>query len=263
MPELPEVEAYRRRIEQGACHRTIAAVERGDDTSHVDLPGPKDRARLDGHQFTKARRHGKLLFAGSASGPWVALHMGMAGSVRVYDADDGTPDYARLIVTFEGDRRMAFRDPRKFGWVKVIDDPDAEIASHELGPDVLEVDAETFADRLGSGHGAVKSALTDQARLAGMGNLWADETLYQVGIHPAAKVCDLSADDIRALYRTARRILSAVCDADADYAALPVAWLIHHREAGAACTRCDGTITSRKIGGRTSFFCPEHQPKPS
>ncbi|MEM7490479.1 MAG: DNA-formamidopyrimidine glycosylase family protein, partial [Pseudomonadota bacterium] len=223
-----------------------------------DLPGAKDRARLEGRQFTEARRHGKYLFAGSAAGPWLALHMGMAGSVRVYDASEHSPDYARLIVEFEGDRRLAFRDPRKFGWAKVVETPDDEIAAHDLGPDALDIDQDIFADRL-TGRGALKSALLDQSKLAGIGNLWADETLYQTGLHPETKVTALTDDHIADLHKAATRILRGVCDVDAHYAKLPEAWLIHRREAGRACSRCSGEIAKTKVGGRTSYFCPAHQ----
>ncbi|MEM9795254.1 MAG: DNA-formamidopyrimidine glycosylase family protein [Pseudomonadota bacterium] len=259
MPELPEVEALRRRVENGALNRTIERVDLGNDTSHIDLPGPKDRTRLGGTQFTEARRHGKYLFAGSKSGPWLALHMGMAGSVRVYDAADGNPDYARLIVTFEGERRMAFRDPRKFGWAKLVETPEDEIAAHHLGPDALEVSADAFAERLSGGRGAVKSALLNQSKVAGIGNLWADETLYQTGIHPDTKTSDLTDEQIHDIYEASRRILTGVCDVDAHYAKLPDAWLIHRRQTGRTCSRCDGEIESKKVGGRTSYFCPKHQ----
>ncbi|KIT16930.1 Fpg/Nei family DNA glycosylase [Jannaschia aquimarina] len=259
MPELPEVEALRRRVEEGALNRTIERVDLGNDTSHIDLPGPDDRGRLEGTQFTEARRHGKYLFAGSKSGPWLALHMGMAGSVRVYDAADGNPDYARLIVAFEGERRLAFRDPRKFGWAKVVETPEDEIAAHDLGPDALDLDRDTFISRLSGGRGAVKSALLDQSRIAGIGNLWADETLYQTGIAPDVKLPELADGQIADLHRAAIRILRTVCDTDATYSELPDAWLIHRRETGRACSRCDGKIESKKVGGRTSYYCPDHQ----
>ncbi|WGH77895.1 Fpg/Nei family DNA glycosylase [Jannaschia ovalis] len=259
MPELPEVEALRRRIEVRALNRTILAVTPGNDVTHIELPSAEERARLEGHQFTEARRHGKYLFAGSASGPWMMLHMGMAGSIRVLDTDEPQADFIRLTVDFEGPRRLTFRDPRKFGWVRVIDDPDAVIADHDLGPDALSIGEAGFADRVGTCRGAVKSALLDQGKLAGIGNLWADEALYQAGIHPEARAADLSEEAVARLHRTAIRVLQSVCDTDATYSELPDAWLIHRREAGRACTRCDGAIDKIKVGGRTSYHCPDHQ----
>ncbi|MEM8824927.1 MAG: DNA-formamidopyrimidine glycosylase family protein [Pseudomonadota bacterium] len=259
MPELPEVEAFRRRIENGALNRTIAAVRLGNDITHIELPGAQDRARLEGGQFTEARRHGKYLFAGSTSGPWLALHMGMAGSVRAYDASEHSPDYARLIVEFEGDRRLAFRDPRKFGWAKIVEAPEDEIEARDLGPDALDIDAGVFADRLSGGRGTIKSALLDQSKLAGIGNLWADETLYQTGLHPETKIGALTDDHIADLHRASTRILRGVCDVNAHYRKLPDAWLIHRRQVGRACSRCSGEITKTKVGGRTSYFCSAHQ----
>ncbi|WP_179381453.1 Fpg/Nei family DNA glycosylase [Jannaschia marina] len=259
MPELPEVEALRRRIEDGALHRTIARVRPGNDTAHIEVPDAAGRKRLEGRQFSRATRHGKYLFAGSDGGPWLALHMGMAGSVRLYDDGDAQPDYARLIVEFEGDRRLAFRDPRKFGWARVIDAPEDEIAARDLGPDALAIDAETFAQRIGQSRGAVKSALMAQEKLAGVGNLWADETLYQTGTHPETRGTDLGDGKLSDLHTAMRRILTGVCDTNATYSDLPDAWLIHRRETGRACSRCDGTLTSEKVGGRTSYFCPSHQ----
>ncbi|WP_102107127.1 Fpg/Nei family DNA glycosylase [Oceaniglobus roseus] len=259
MPELPEVETYRRRIEDGALNRTILRVVPGNDTKHVDLPGPGDRARLEGHRFGQVRRHGKYLFAGVAGGPWLALHMGMAGSVRVYDQQDGQPDHARLVVEFEGDRRLAFRDPRKFGWAKVVESVEDEIAARGLGPDALEISDDAFAAAISGRRGAIKGALLHQGKLAGVGNLWSDEALFQTGHHPDTPARDLSGEAVRALGKTVRRILAAVCDVSADYGKLPDDWLIHHRKAGADCPRCDGTIEKTKSGGRTAFFCPAHQ----
>ncbi|WP_299812910.1 DNA-formamidopyrimidine glycosylase family protein [uncultured Jannaschia sp.] len=262
MPELPEVETFRRRIEAGALNRTIAGIRPGNDTCHVELPDAAALTQFEGHQFTQTRRHGKYIFVGSASGPWLNLHMGMSGSVRVYDVAEGDPDYARLVVSFEGDRRMAFRDPRKFGWIRVVEDPDAEIARLGLGPDALEIDAAGFADRM-EGRGAIKSALLDQAKVCGIGNLWADETLYQTGIHPDTRAGDLSEAQRADLHRAFGRILKSVSDVDAHYADLPDPWLIHRRKAGHECGRCEGTIASRKVGGRTSFFCADHQDRVS
>ncbi|GFE63957.1 DNA-formamidopyrimidine glycosylase family protein [Litoreibacter roseus] len=227
--------------------------------SHIEVPDAEARTRLEGRQFSEARRHGKYLFAGSSSGPWLALHMGMAGSVRIYDEEDGQPDYARLVVAFEGTRRLAFRDPRKFGWAKVVETPDAEIEAHDLGPDALEIERDTFKDRVGGGRGTIKGALLDQSKLAGIGNLWADETLYQTGTAPDAKVNTLGDDDLNDIHTAFTRILNGVCDVDAHYKELPDAWLIHRRETGRACTRCDGEIESMKVAGRTTYYCPNHQ----
>ena len=172
MPELPEAEANRLRVERDCLHRTIEAAEPGDDTSYIELPGDNERARLVGHQFTRTHRHGKLIFAGSESGPWICVHLGMSGSLRPFDEADGPPDYAKFLIRFEGERRLAFRCPRKLGWVRVVDSPEAEIERIGFGPDALEIGRDAFAEVIGESRGAIKSALIEQKKLAGVGNLW-------------------------------------------------------------------------------------------
>ncbi|NCP17767.1 MAG: DNA-formamidopyrimidine glycosylase [Erythrobacter sp.] len=259
MPELPEAEANRLRIERDCLNRTIEAVELGEDTEYIELPGDNERTRLVGHQFTETHRHGKLIFAGSKTGPWIGVHLGMTGSLRPFNEDDGPPDYAKFIVRFEGDRRLAFRCPRKLGWVRVIDDPASEIARIEYGPDALDIAAEDFADAIGGSRGAVKSMLMDQRKLAGIGNLWSDEILYRVGIDPERKGTDLADDTLSDMHTAMRDILCTVMDTEADYGKLPGDWLIHTRTEGADCPRCEGTIAKTKVGGRSAYHCTRHQ----
>ena len=261
MPELPECEAARRRIEDGALHRTIEGFELGE-VSHVELPDEEARARFLGTQFTRTRRHGKYLFVGSDSGPWLHIHLGMAGSVRVLDADAALPDFVRFTVRFEGGSGLHFRDPRKFGLVRLVEDVDAFISDKGLGPDALEIGDNAFAEVIGKTRGAIKSALLSQNKLAGVGNLWADEALYQTGIHPETRADTLGADEVRKLHATLRDILSAVVETNATYRLLPEDWLIHRRTVGKTCGRCSGKMTKKTLGGRTSFFCAEHQSAP-
>lgn len=137
MPELPEAEANRRRIAASCLNRTIVSV-----------------------------RHGKVVLAGSRGGPWIAVRLGMTGSLRPHGPDDPAPDFARLVTAFEGGTRLALRCPRKLGSVEVAEGPDAFVAAAGLGPDALDIDRETFASRIGTTRGAVKSALMAQDKIA-------------------------------------------------------------------------------------------------
>ncbi|GAB5347743.1 DNA-formamidopyrimidine glycosylase family protein [Alteriqipengyuania sp. 357] len=259
MPELPEAEANRLRVERECLHRTIEAAEPGEDTEYIELPGDNERARLVGHQFTETYRHGKLIFAGSKTGPWICVHLGMSGSLRPFDDDDDPPDYIKFLIRFEGDRRLAFRCPRKLGWVRVVDSAEAEIERIGFGPDALEIDRETFVDVIGSTRGAIKSALIEQTKLAGVGNLWSDEILYRVGIDPQRKGSDLTERQLGDLHTAMRDILKAVVDTGAHYSDLPDDWLIHTRDEGAECPRCSGEIVRTKVGGRSAYHCTSHQ----
>ena len=262
MPELPEAERSRRAVADGCLNRTIEAAEPGDDVSYIDLPGGNERQRLVGHQFTETRRHGKLIFAGAKTGPWIAVHLGMSGRLITFDDGDGAPDHTKFLITFAGDRRLAFRCPRKLGWLKVVDDPDDFIGDIGFGPDILEISQDAFVEILAGTNGAVKSALMAQRKMAGIGNLWSDEILYQVGISPTAKASDISEAKLRETYESAQDILKAVLKVNADYSKLPDDWLIHTRKAGADCPRCGGTIRKKTVGGRSAFHCPDHQTAP-
>lgn len=263
MPELPENEAQRLTLERECLDRTIRSVELGDDVTYIELPGDNERARLVGRQFTETRRHGKNIFAGSKTGPWMAVHLGMTGKLIPFDAKpDGSgdpPDKTKLLITFEGDRRLAFRCPRKLGHVRIVDDPDAYITEKGLGPDALAITREAFVETFGKTRSAIKSSLMKQDKMAGVGNLWSDETCFQTGLHPECRANELSDAKLAEVHGAMQDILRAVVDTDATYRKLPDDWLIRHRRRGKECRRCGGTIVSAKVGGRTAYFCDKHQ----
>ena len=258
MPELPEAEANRLRAEEGALNRTIERITL-HDTKPMDMPSVAERKRLKGTRFTETRRHGKYIFIGSKSGPWLAVHLGMTGSLRPFDKADGPPDHAKLVIEFQGGSGLAFRCPRKFGWVRMAEDPDGFIVERGIGPDALEIGQTEFLDRMSRTKSAVKSALIDQKRLAGVGNLWSDEVLYRAGIAPDRQTSDLGKDALSGVFKEMRDVLNAVLKTRADYAILPDDWLIHHRSKGKACPRCGGSIEKTSVGGRSAYHCPRHQ----
>ncbi|WP_305095871.1 Fpg/Nei family DNA glycosylase [Croceibacterium aestuarii] len=259
MPELPEAEANRLRIERSCLHRTIEAADLGDDTSYIELPGDNERKRLAGHQFTATQRHGKLVFAGSASGPWIAVHLGMSGKLLPFDAGEEPPDHTKFVIRFEGKRRLAFRCPRKLGWLRVVDNPQAELDRLGFGPDALAMNCDGFCAVVGSTNGTVKGALLDQHKLAGVGNLWSDEILYRIGIAPQHKASALGRAQLEQMFDAMRTLLSAAVSAEADYSKLPDDYLVRHREKGTSCPLCGGKIRTAKVSGRTAYFCADHQ----
>lgn len=259
MPELPEAEANRRRMERQCLDRTIEDAVPGENVSYIELPGDNERARLVGRQFTETRRHGKLVFAGSKTGPWICVHLGMSGKLLPFDAPDDPPDHTKFLIRFEGDRRLAFRCPRKLGWLRVVDNPDEEIERIGFGPDALEVSCEDFVEVIGGTNGTVKGALLNQRKLAGIGNLWSDEILFDTGIMPDRKASSLDEKTLREMHRTMRDRLEKVVGTDADYSKLPKNWLVRHRRKGETCRKCGGTIASKSVGGRTAFYCKQHQ----
>ncbi|RPF70495.1 DNA-formamidopyrimidine glycosylase family protein [Aurantiacibacter spongiae] len=260
MPELPEAEANRRRVAEQCLNRTIEEATLGKDISYIELPGDNELGRLAGRQFTQTHRHGKLIFAGSQTGPWICVHLGMTGKLLPFDADErDAPDYTKFLIRFEGTRRLAYRCPRKLGWVRVVDSPGEEIERIGFGPDALDMSREDFLNVIGGTNGTIKGALMAQHKLAGIGNLWSDEILFQTGVAPDRTASDLSGKTIGDMYADMRRILTRVCEVNADYDDLPRSWLIGSREDGAKCPRCDGTIRKSKVAGRSAHACDRHQ----
>ena len=260
MPELPEAEANRRRIEEKCLHRTIEEAVPGDNVTYIELPGDNERARLVGRQFTETYRHGKLIFAGSKTGPWICVHLGMTGSLIPFDEDrEEQPGATKFLIRFEGERALAFRCPRKLGWLRVVDSPEAEIARIGFGPDAMAIGEDDFVDVIGSTNGAVKSTLIEQKKIAGVGNLWSDEILFEMGIMPGQKACDLDEETLRKMHGVMQTKLQTVMDSGPDYSQLPDDWLVRHRKKGAQCRKCGGTIAQKSVGGRSAYYCAEHQ----
>ena len=260
MPELPEAEANRRRIEAKCLNRTIEAAVPGDDITYIELPGDNERKRLVGRQFTETHRHGKLIFAGSKTGPWICVHLGMTGSLIPFDeGDEEQPGATKFLIRFEGQRSLAYRCPRKLGWLRIVDSPEEEIERIGFGPDAMAIGQDSFVEIIGGTNGAIKSALIEQKKIAGVGNLWSDEILFKMGIMPERKASELDERTLRKMHGVMQDILQSVMDTNADYSQLPDGWLIRHRKQGAKCRKCGGTIAKKTVGGRSAYHCDSHQ----
>lgn len=263
MPELPEVEIYCRHFATHALQQTIERVRILDDRILGDIRREKLASALRGRMFTTVRRHGKHLFAEAAvtgqPSIWLHLHFGMTGDLAYYR--DEEPRFSRVVFDFDNGAHLAFEDMRLFGVVDVANDPDAYIAGHRLGPDPLDPSftLRRFRTLVAARRGAVKSLLMSQDIIAGIGNLYADETLYQTSVHPRRAVDRLSGAEVKAIHTAMRRILREVIARKSRRAGYPPRYLIHHREEGDRCPRCGGPISRSVVFGRTTYFCGKHQ----
>ena len=260
MPELPEVETYTRYFRRHALGQRIAKIELRDPRILGEVRPESFVRKLTGRTFTAVRRHGKHLFA-DAGGVWLHLHFGMTGDLAYYRDDAKEPRFAKVIFAFDGGGKLAFEDMRLFGLVDLVDDADACIAAAGLGPDPLDrsFTFAKFAKLLERRRGATKSLLMSQEIIAGLGNLYVDEILFQTGIHPRRAVDRLRAEEQRAIFDAMRRILRDAIARHGREASLPGRYLIHHREEGGLCPRCGGSIKRAVVFGRTTYFCGKHQ----
>jgi formamidopyrimidine-DNA glycosylase len=257
MPELPEVEIYARYFARHALGQPIARVDIRDDRVLAVRREQLTRA-LRGRSFTRVHRHGKNLFA-EAGAQWLHLHFGMSGDLAYYN--DTPPRFARVIFDFANGAHLAFEDMRLFGVVGLTPSPEAYIDEHRLGPDPLEPSftLPRFRAITDKRRGAVKALLMTQEIIAGVGNLYADETLFQTSIHPRRAVDRLSDSELRAIHTTLRRILRDVIARRERGGELPHRYLTANREEGERCPRCGGTIARTVVFGRTTYFCAKHQ----
>jgi formamidopyrimidine-DNA glycosylase len=260
MPELPEVETYTRYFARHALDQRIARVEVRDERILGEIRKDAFVRKLKGRAFSEARRHGKHLFA-RAGETWLHLHFGMSGDLAYSRDRAGDPRFARVVFHFDNDAWLAFEDMRLFGVAELVPSPDEYIAAHKLGPDPLDPSFtfKRFASLLEKRRGAIKSLLMTQEIIAGLGNLYVDETLYQTSIHPRRSVEQLSKDEEKSIHTTMRRMLRDVVSRHARNVELPGNWLIHNREEGERCPKCGGTIQRAVVFGRTTYFCGKHQ----
>jgi formamidopyrimidine-DNA glycosylase len=258
VPELPEVETYRRFFAKHAAGRTVRAVV-VLDPAIVRNAAPADVGRtLAGRELEEPRRHGKWLVCPAGS-PALLFHFGMTGDLVWSGNEPERHRHDRLVLVFD-EGELRYRNMRRLGGVWLARDEDElKALLGGLGPDALEVERNEFLELLSRRRGGVKAVLMDQRLVAGIGNLVADEVLWQARIHPRRRVEDLDASDRARLFRTIRRIL-AVAVEDFDYLERRKRWLGHVRgRPGARCPRCRTALSRTVAAGRTTYFCPSCQ----
>lgn len=258
MPEMLEVEAYRRAAEP-VIGRTIESVHAPDGWyAKGDTTTDLLRSVLPGCLVTATRRIGKLMLL-DTDGPVVGLRYGMTGRILVdaeapiealeYSSDRDDPAWDRFGVSFRGGGSLVIRDPRRLGGVEI--DPDES----KLGPDAATVTPKPFGAILSSSAAPLKARLMDQAKLAGLGNLLVDETLFRAGLAPDRGANSLSDDERSRLHRTMRRTIKVLGDRGGSH----TGDLQPARVRGGRCPRDGAELRRADVGGRTTYWCPEHQ----
>ena len=249
----------RRYLEATARHQTIRAAEVKDERILSKVSAKDLGEALAGKQFHCALRHGKRLFLKLHNSLWLMLHLGLTGSMIYLESGAKEPRHTRLLISFENGHRLAFDDPRIFGEVGLAKSPEAFLVERKIGPDALQLDREGFLEIMSGRKGLIKPALLNQSLIAGLGNLYADEALFQASICP--KTRGLNSVQLAVLFSSIQEVLRTALSTHADLEKLPDSYLLPHRHAGGACPRDGALLCREKIGGRTSYFCPEHQKK--
>ncbi|XP_022562063.2 formamidopyrimidine-DNA glycosylase isoform X2 [Brassica napus] len=275
MPELPEVEAARRAIEDNCLGKKINRVLIADDNKVIDGISPSDfQNSILGKTIVSARRKGKNLWLELDSPPFPSFQFGMAGAIyikgvavtkykrsAVKDSEEWPSKYSKFFVELDDGLELSFTDKRRFAKVRLLENPVSVRPISELGPDALlePMTVDEFAKSLAKKKIAIKPLLLDQAFISGIGNWIADEVLYQARIHPLQTASSLSKEKCEALHTSIKEVIQHAVQVSADSKEFPVEWLFHFRWG-----KKPGNVNGKKIdfitaGGRTTAYVPELQ----
>lgn len=270
MPELPEVESLRRSLEPGLLGRVVERVElRRRDI--VDGPATP-AALLQGERIDNLRRHGKQMAIVTSSGKHLVVQLGMTGQVLlVHDEGELPPDHVHAVWRLRKDGShpglLAFRDPRRFGGLTTLESREAlQRRWSSLGPDALGITGGELLAGLRASKRAIKAALLDQAVLAGVGNIYADESLFLAQIAPRKlasrlnpKQVDRLAEAIRGVLEQAVRKGGSTLRDYVDASGRAGSFALEHQvygRAGRPCVRCQTPLRSATLAQRTTVWCP-------
>ena len=276
MPELPEVETTARGLRARLIDRMVVSIGGVDwprmlpNTSEIEL-----QETLVGGRVVSIGRKGKYLLIELDGDRWLVIHRKMSGNLLLGPADASPARHTHLQIAFDDGTALRFVDPRKFGRVYLFRSADelTTFLTERLGPDsLLELDEAMLVTKLRGRRGRIKSLLLDQAFLAGVGNLYADEALWEARVHPLRTADTLSTTEIKRLARAIKQVLtlgierrgtsfSSYRDADGAPGDNQSFLKVYGRESE-PCPRCGRPISRIQIGARSSHFCRKCQRLP-
>lgn len=272
MPELPEVECIRRGLDAAILGERIVevSVQREDVVKAVGK-STQSRAQALGlnRTITGTSRHGKRLALLLSNDTCIEVRLGMSGLLLLGDDAIAVSAHAHVAWRLAGGRFLVFRDPRRFGGITCMTSAELHASWERLGPDALSVTNQGFQAAVSRTSRAIKAAIMDQACLAGVGNIYADEALFLAGVRPDRRADACSRDQLGAIAEAVRRVLSEAIIAGGstirDYArpdgsagGFAHAHRVYGRS-GLACTTCGTTLESGNIAQRTTVWCPRCQ----
>nr|XP_023873811.1 formamidopyrimidine-DNA glycosylase isoform X1 [Quercus suber] len=245
MPELPEVEAARRAVEEHCLGKKIKKAIIANDTKVIDSVSASDfEAALLGKTLISAHRKGKNLWLRLDSPPFPSFQFGMSGAIyikgvavtkykrsAVNDTDEWPSKYSKFFIELDDGLELSFTDKRRFAKVRLLKDPAAVSPISELGPDALlePMTVDEFTESLSKKKIAIKALLLDQSYIAGIGNWIADEVLYQARIHPLQSSASMSKENCATLHKCIKEVIQYAVRVDADSRRFPLEWIFHFR----------------------------------
>jgi formamidopyrimidine-DNA glycosylase len=285
MPELPEVETVVRGLRSSLPGRTITAVRLGK-SDFIDDPAALGE-QLPGKRVMAVERIGKFICIELApvtgnqrsSSPdqsderlLFIVHLGMTGRFGVRPPEEPAPPHTHGFFDLDNGNELRYTDIRRFGRMLLLPKAGLPEFQARFGDDALFVSRETFARKLAGRRARIKAFLLDQTALRGMGNIYADESLWRAGIHPEKLASNLKSDEAARLHQAIRQVLKAAIklggssisdflDAEGKAGSYQHRHRVYGRE-GEKCFRCGAAIKRIIVAGRSSHFCPKCQKAP-
>lgn len=268
MPELPEVETTKTSLLPLLHHRVQSVTVRD---SRLRWAVPDDISRLVGQELRALKRRSKYILAEFETDQML-WHLGMSGSFRLCTAQDELRKHDHLILTFDDGTELRYHDPRRFGCILWLNDEHQKKLIDTLGPEPLSdaFNADYLCEKLRTKQVGIKIAIMDNHVVVGVGNIYATESLFNQGIHPAQPADTLSSEQIAGLVVEIKRILSHAIQLGGstlrDYTNAMgengyfQQTLLAYGRAGEMCVNCETTLENMKLGQRASVFCPQCQP---
>jgi formamidopyrimidine-DNA glycosylase len=279
VPELPEVETVVRGLRLSLPGRSILNLRFGK-TDFVESP-ETIAERLPGMRISDVTRMGKFICIAVEPGNsqsarpsrlFLIVHLGMTGRLTVISSAEPVPPHTHVFFALDDGRELRYTDPRRFGRMLLVEESALPAFVGRLGKEPLEITPEEFCEYFESRRARVKALLLDQSVLRGIGNIYADESLFRARLHPARIAENLSREQLLLLHRKMRDVLeeailsrgssiSDYVDSEGRQGSFQFRHRVYQRD-GKPCYRCRATIRRVIVAGRSSHFCPRCQPVP-
>jgi len=262
MPELPDVEVFRKYMDRTSLHKKIIGVEVEHERVLQNITPKKLEQKLKGRRFVGTRRHGKHIFACLDEKFWIMFHFGMTGFFKYFKREREKPPHTRILFHFSNHYHLAYDNQRMLGKVQVAEDAGDYVRKNDLGEDARDVSLSAFQKLIQGRRGSIKTFLMNQSLIAGIGNIYSDEILFQSQIHPKTPVKKLDQNQIKKMYQRMNQVFSTAIEKKVNPDEFPQDWLIPHREEEESCPRCGGKIEKIKVNNRGTYFCSKCQTLP-
>ena len=257
MPELPEVETFKRYLDKTSLNQMVKTIKVIDNRV-LNVDESYLKRSLVNNKFESSTRHGKYLLVNLGK-RYLIMHFGMTGDLEYYNKKDVDPNFSKVIFSFNNGFNLAYTSRRMFGRLDIADSIEEFIEKKKLGPDAFKMSLEQFKGALKRRSAIIKNALLNQSFVAGIGNIYSDEILFKTKIYPKTRLDLLEESKISELFTNIKVVLQFGIDKQGDLSKYPNHFLIPHRKKEEHCPICDYEIERIEISGRHGFYCPNCQ----